>query len=251
MPIYSVQSSDPRLAPFTKVQSTQREDRILIEGEFAVQRLLDSELSIHAILATPTVAQRLHTRCEQVDIFSLAASDLKRVAGYAFHRGCMASASRPKLRSLIPEHRSVIAVGLSDPLNIGTIIRNIRAFGASGLWLGPRCADPFSRRATRASMGHNLSVPVYRLPDATTTFKTLQQNQIACIAAALSDVSVPLPQFTPPRAWTLWVGNEGHGLSDELIAQCSHTVQIPMAPDCDSVNVATASGIFLYAMCQT
>lgn len=238
--------SDPSLAVFSKVQERDDRDHLLIEGEFAVIRALQSEVAIHRIVATPKVAARLHAQFQQTQIYAVSAAELKALAGYNFHRGCMASAARPRLSPGTPLHRGVIAMGLTDPLNLGALIRNIKAFGAAGLWIGPGCADPFSRRCTRASMGHNFSVPLFTLQDPMASLDALDLAGIRSIAAALGERASPLPTFVTPERWTLWVGNEGHGLDPQLRDRCSHWVQIPMSPGSDSVNVATATGIFLY-----
>lgn len=240
--------SDPRLDPFRGIQEQRSTDTIVVEGEFAVQRLLASPLEVRSLVATPTVAQRLKPLAGDLPIYTLLAADLRALAGYSFHRGCMACAVRPCLQVALPTHQGVVALSLTDPLNVGALIRNIKAFGAAGLWLGPHCADPFSRRATRASMGHNFSVPIFRIEEPLQTLKALSQAKIASVAAALGSSASSLYDFSPPETWTLWVGNEGHGLPPALREQCSHGVQIPMAPGCDSLNVATATGIFLYQL---
>lgn len=247
----SMDLNDPRLDPFRGIQEQRLRDTMVVEGEFAVQRLLASGLEIRSIVATPTVAERLREGPAGIPIYILPAADLRMLAGYTFHRGCMACATRPQIAVTLPTHRAVIAMGLSDPLNVGALIRNIKAFGAAGLWLGPHCADPFSRRATRASMGHNLSVPIFRIDEPLETLQALTQAKIASVAATLGESASSLHDFSPPKAWTLWVGNEGHGLPPALREHCSHGVEIPMAPGCDSLNVATATGIFLYQLCAT
>lgn len=238
--------SDPQLAPFSQVQQRNDATQVLVEGEFAVVRALQSAHNVRCVVATPKVAQRLHAQSEHTTIFALSAAELKTLAGFNFHRGCLACLDRPVLARQAPNHRGVVAMGLTDPLNLGALIRNIKAFGASGLWLGPGCADPFSRRCTRASMGHNFQVPLAILPDAMRTLDDLQADQTTSIAAALGQGATALPDFVVPKRWTLWVGNEGHGLDPAVRDRCTHWVQIPMAPGSDSINVATATGIFLY-----
>lgn len=246
MTIFNLGISDPRLAPFAKVQERDDASQVLIEGEFAVTRALQSAYEVHSIVATPKVATRLHNISNQTQIYAVSAAELKALAGYNFHRGCMACIPRPTLSTGQPKHQGVVAMGLTDPLNLGALIRNIKAFGAAGLWIGPGCADPFSRRCTRASMGHNFSVPLARLENPLACVDALHKAGTASIAAALGERAVALPQLVCPTRWTLWVGNEGHGLDPQLRDRCTHWVQIPMAPGSDSVNVATATGIFLY-----
>jgi TrmH family RNA methyltransferase len=128
--------------------------------------------------------------------------------------------------------------GLSDPGNVGTILRAAHAFGASGVALGPGCADPFSPKAVRASMGAIFTVPLARVTDVA----QLPGERIALVAHAgepLSGVRVDAPL-------TLLVGAEREGLPADVVAACEHVAHIPIAGD--SLNAAMAAAIALYEM---
>lgn len=252
---------DP-LAPFRQLRDPRPTEAcphglMVIEGEIAVSRVLQARPQrCQHIVATPAVAQRLRALIPppragahpnfHPPILEMDAARLRELCGFAFHRGCLASLTRPPFAVEPIRSGGVVAVGVCDPRNLGAILRNASAFGASGLWLGPRCADPFSRQASRASMGLNLSLPVHQTPPLVAALKDLAARGVTNIAAALGPQSTPLARLVPPRAWSLWVGNEGHGLPEDLLEHCDHRVHIPMAPGVDSINVATASGVFLY-----
>jgi RNA methyltransferase, TrmH family len=135
--------------------------------------------------------------------------------------------------------------GLSDPGNVGTILRAAHAFGASGVALGPGCADPFSPKAVRASMGAIFSVPLARVARV----EELPGERIALVAHA----GQPLRALRAARAGsaeaaplTLLVGAEREGLPDEVVATCERVARIPIAGD--SLNAAMAATIALYEM---
>jgi TrmH family RNA methyltransferase len=130
--------------------------------------------------------------------------------------------------------------GLSDPGNVGTIVRAAHAFGASGVALGPDCADPFSPKAVRASMGAIFAVALARVARVA----DLPGERIALVAHA----GEALREFRPRAegALTLLVGAERAGLPSELVAACEHVVHIPIAGD--SLNAAMAATVALYEM---
>jgi TrmH family RNA methyltransferase len=128
--------------------------------------------------------------------------------------------------------------GLSDPGNVGAILRAAYAFGASGVALGPGCADPYSPKAVRASMGAIFNVPLARVDE----LAALPGERIALVAHA----GEPLRGLRATAPLTLLVGAEREGLPDEVLAACGRVAHIPIAGD--SLNAAMAATIALYEM---
>jgi TrmH family RNA methyltransferase len=130
--------------------------------------------------------------------------------------------------------------GVSDPGNVGTILRSAQAFGASSVALGPGCADPHSPKAVRASMGAVFEVTLARVGDR----GELPGERVALLA----DASEPLrrPAGDAPPAVTLLVGAEREGLPQEVVAACERRARIPIASE--SLNAAMAATIALYEM---
>lgn len=128
--------------------------------------------------------------------------------------------------------------GLSDPGNVGAILRAAYAFGASGVALGPGCADPFSPKAVRASMGAIFNVPLARVHEVS----ELPGERIALVAHA----GEPLRGLEATGALTLLVGAEREGLPAEVLATCGRVAHIPIVGD--SLNAAMAATIALYEM---
>lgn len=132
--------------------------------------------------------------------------------------------------------------GVSDPGNVGAVLRSAEAFGAAGVALGPATADPFSPKAVRASMGAVFGVPLSRV----SAVSELPGIKIALAASA----GVPLRSLTEepeaPRVTTLLVGAEREGLPDEVLAQADHVAHIPIATH--SLNAAMAATVALYEL---
>jgi RNA methyltransferase, TrmH family len=146
--------------------------------------------------------------------------------------------------------------GVSDPGNVGTILRSAAAFGASGVALGPETADPFGLKAVRASMGAVFQVPLWRAPEPV-DLDALPGAKIALVPGE----GVPLPelwrslsaclteiakvQTHRPEA-TLLIGAERAGLPADVIARADQLAHIPIATN--SLNAAAAAAIALYEL---
>ncbi len=130
--------------------------------------------------------------------------------------------------------------GLSDPGNVGAVLRAARAFGASCVTLGPDCADPWSPKAVRASMGAIFHVTLSRAG----SIAELPPERVALVPD-------PRPPAQPLRGpaegpITLLVGAERDGLPAEVVEACEHVAHIPIASD--SLNAAQAATVALYEM---
>jgi TrmH family RNA methyltransferase len=130
--------------------------------------------------------------------------------------------------------------GLSDPGNVGAVLRAAHAFGASCVALGPGCADPWSPKAVRASMGAIFHVALARAG----SIAELPPERVALVP----DASPPARPLCGPAQGpiTLLVGAEREGLPAEIVAACERVAYIPIAND--SLNAAMAATIALYEM---
>jgi TrmH family RNA methyltransferase len=138
--------------------------------------------------------------------------------------------------------------GVSDPGNVGTVLRGAAAFGAASVALGPGCADPYGPKAVRASMGAIFAVPVARVAKV----EELPGERIALVAREgepLHGVKSFLATSGGRAArkdLTLLVGAERDGLAEEVVAACDRVAHIPIATE--SLNAAMAATIALYEL---
>jgi TrmH family RNA methyltransferase len=131
----------------------------------------------------------------------------------------------------------VYLYGVSDPGNVGTIVRSALAFGASSVVLGPGCADPFGPKAVRASMGAIFELPVARSHGV----GDLPGERIALAAGTGSALQGPAATDT-----TIVVGAERSGLPPEIVAACDRSASIAITSD--SLNAAMAATVALYEL---
>lgn len=244
-------AADPRLAGYRalKERSVIEGGRFVAESERVVRRLIGSGLGVESVLLTPP---RLATLADALvgpfPVYVVPQPVLDGIAGFHVHRGCLALGLRPPAARLPEGARTIVALeDLTDVDNLGAIARHAAAFGADALLLSPRCADPFYRKAIRVSLGAVFAVPIVRAARWPDDLIALRSSGVSVVGAVLDADATPLRAFARPARVALLFGAEGPGLSPATRAACDHRVTIPMAPGADSLNVATAAALFLYA----
>ena len=137
----------------------------------------------------------------------------------------------------------LVACGVSDPGNLGTIIRMGEAAGLRGLLLTQGTVEPYHPKVLRASMGSLFRLPVMTMVDPLPSFSSGAQ-----IVAAVSRGGDPPDAIDFKRPTYLLMGQEASGINEELLERATHHVSIPMVREVESLNVAMAATILLYEM---
>lgn len=178
----------------------------------------------------------------------------ERLTGYAVHRGALAAMHRPVLPAVadvVAGARLVLVLeDIVDHTNVGAAFRAAAGLGADAVLVTPRCADPLYRRSVRVSMGTVFQVPWTRMPEWPEASVMLHDAGLHVAALALSDGAVPLDAFAAarPERVALLMGAEGDGLSRRALDSADTIVTIPMAGGVDSLNVASAAAVALWAL---
>ena len=150
--------------------------------------------------------------------------------------------------------------GVQDPGNVGTILRTADAFDCDGVFLVNACADPYSPKTARATMGAVFKAPPVRMIAPGAVFRRdvyqcmadelcalLQKSNLPLYGTALRNDTVSLRDAELSRA-AVAIGSEGRGLSAEILSKCEKTIKIPMSPRCESLNAAVAASVVLWEM---
>jgi tRNA G18 (ribose-2'-O)-methylase SpoU len=269
VPVVAIASpDDPRLDDYRAVREPElvrRRGLFIAESRLVVARLVAlPRYVIRSLLATPSGLAGLRELTGDAPVPGdppiLVAPDatIAALGGIQFHRGCLAIVERPAppdptaiLAAARPGRPLIAVEGVAHADNVGSILRNAHAFGAAGVLFDGASVDPLYRKALRTSMGAALAVPWTRLEPWPAGLARLREA--GCLLAALTPQAPgdTLPAFGAAhadRAIALLVGAEGEGLSAAALAAADARVRIPMAAGADSVNVATATGIALYAL---
>ncbi len=135
-----------------------------------------------------------------------------------------------------------------DPGNLGTIIRTCDAAGAGGVILIDDCCDPYSVEAVRATMGSVFAVSVTKT--TTDAFLTWRETWPGSVIGTRLDATHDYRAAPVEHPALILMGNEQAGLTDRLAAACDVNVKIPMRGRADSLNLAIATGIMVYAVTE-
>lgn len=254
-------AADPRLVHYVDVRhrgTNPDADFFIAEGRWVVQQLIDSSYVVESLLVQSGVGEEFAALLnESVPIYSLDKSELERLVGFDFHRGVMACGRR---QSIPPWDRfanqarqtrlSLAPVCVTEPANLGSMLRTAAGLGIEDVCLGPGTHDPLARRVIRTSMATVFKQRLFQFDDPPQQLRRLvDQHGFRTIATTLAEDAVPIDEYQlGPEPALLLVGNEAAGLSPEIQAVATDRVTIPMRLGVDSLNVAIAAAITMYEL---
>lgn len=254
IPIHDIE--DERIAVYRDLLSAKASRRcglFIAEGRLLVDRLVASSFPTHSILVDERRLSLLDEQPHDRLVYVTPAKMIEEIIGFNFHRGVLACGHRqpqPELREVLRNVSDsatvLVCVGIQDPTNLGSILRSAAAFGVDAVLLGSQCSDPLSRRVLRVSMGATLKLPLVESEHVAADLDRLHEEfQFERIATVLDDAEV-LDETHRADRLAILIGNEAHGLPDEISQACERRVTIPMQMGTDSLNAAVASGIMLH-----
>ncbi len=148
--------------------------------------------------------------------------------------------------SKIEKERVVLLESVRDPSNLGAIIRSAAALDIDRLIISSDCADLYNAKTVRASMGTLFTQTISRAEDLTAAIEGLRKSGRRVFAATLAPDASALGSFQIRKGDCVVIGNEGHGLSEKVIAACGESVYIPMSDRAESFNAAVAASLLMW-----
>ncbi len=255
-------AADPRLADYRDLTDVAlrrvlepRGGLYIAESEKVLARALRAGHVPRSVLTQQKWVDQLEPLIADhpdLPVFVVEPEVAESLTGYAVHRGVLAAMHRPVLppiAEVLREARRVVVLeDIVDHTNVGAIFRACAGLGADAVLVSPRCADPLYRRSVRVSMGTVFQVPWTRFASWTAARDELHRAGFLIAALALDDTAVALDAFAPGERVALLLGAEGDGLSPLALRVADQVVTIPMAGGVDSLNVAAASAVALWAL---
>jgi tRNA G18 (ribose-2'-O)-methylase SpoU len=246
------------LLPYFNIKENdlRKSGLFICEGKDVVDRMIISGIKVHSIVCIPDNSDFYKNKSAgNFPVYVLEKKDISKITGIAFHRGVIAVGYCPEIdkiennyNKIIDSSLIVICPHIDNPENLGSIIRTARAFGIKYFFLGKFCADPYSRKAVRVSMGNVFFMNFYTIDDYTNTFDFLRKSGFTIIGADLSAKSVSIDSYNDNNKNAVIFGHEHKGIDEQTASLCDILINIPMKDDTDSLNVSVSAGIFLYKL---
>ncbi|HET7290941.1 MAG TPA: RNA methyltransferase [Vicinamibacteria bacterium] len=228
---------------------------MLLEGVKLVEEALEAGVSLREVAASPraerqergrALLRRLEAR--GVAVRWLDDSIVASLSHVETSQGVLALAERPRFAedAVFRGHPLLaVAFGLQNPGNLGALVRAAEAAGATGALLTAGCADAFSWKALRGSMGSAFRLPQICGLEPRAALALLRRRGVAAIAASANG-GVSYDHWDWRRPSALLLGAEAAGLPDEIEAAAEARVTIPMAAPVESLNVTAAAAVVLF-----
>jgi len=238
----------------------RRKDReasglFLAEGAQAVGEALRTQRAVRRVLVhDPTVHPAMidWALADGVPVSTITATDLRLLTDTVTSQGVIAvCAQRPADLAAVLAARPALLLccaQVRDPGNLGTMIRCADAFGAAGVLISAGSVDAYNPKTVRASTGSLFHLPVVRdlsLREAVTACRAAGLQVLAADSSGRDDLSMLGAELVRPIVWLM--GNEAWGLPTEVVALADRGVRVPIYGRAESLNLASAAAICLYA----
>lgn len=210
---------------------------------------LINELSQHFPIKTLVALDEsfIPRGCKAEEILIAPMDVIEKISGLHSSEGLLAEIKMPAPASLKGLKKIIAFDGVNDPGNLGTLLRTALALGWEGVFILNDSCDPYNEKAIRAARGATFHIPM-----ATGNWKDLEtlikSNRLTPLAADMG--GTPIEKLTKSDAYLLILSNEAHGVSEQA-ANISSKVSIPMPGEMESLNVAVAGGILMYALSRS
>ncbi len=209
-------------------------------------KLLEEAVKYHKGLDTVILSDGIEANVpETVKVIRVPGDVMESISPMQSPQGALFLCRLPEKTEFIPRKGMLILDGIQDPGNLGTMLRTADALDVP-VCLLEGCADPYSHKVVRSSMG-----AVFRTPVVQSTWAEVQNSckaaGIPVAVTALSDRAVDLRTADVARMAVV-IGSEGQGVRKEILENADAELIIPMNPKCESLNAAVAATIVMWQM---
>src|SRR5918998_1708838 len=228
----------------------------IAEGDVVTERALRAGYRLRAALVDATRTDPLPDVPDGAPVYAASPAVLRRITGLGVHRGMLASFDRRPVPSpeevLAPARRVIVLERVSNPTNLGVIVRSAAGLGMDAMLLDPTCTDPLYRRVARVAMGEGYAFPWAWLPRLPEGLDGVRAAGFRLLALTPAADATPLDrvEIGDAERVALLFGAEGPGLSAETLSAADQQIGIPMRGGVDSLNVGVAAGIACWALAR-
>lgn len=238
-----------KLAKLKSAKYRKQLGLFLAEGERSVRDSLEKKESLEAIVMTESFYEKNKDAYLEFPCIVTTEKVFLSLCDTKTPQGILSVMKLPENTDCFSGARFIYCDGIQDPGNAGTIIRSADAFGFHGVIFSKTCVDVFSPKVIRSSMGSVFHIPVYTDKEADFLIEK-QKEGFFLSATALHKKSIALKCATQKEKQIYIIGNEGNGVSDEVLSISDELVHIPMMGKAESLNAGIAASILMYEVAR-
>lgn len=227
----------------------------VVEGLRIAQEAVQAGLTVETAFFTQAVLEKHPGDCREIseaakNTFLLEERLSARIGDTKTPQGvfCVCRKPRPDLSVFDGSGKYIILSSLQDPGNVGTVIRTACTLGLSGVILSSDCPDVYSPKVLRSTMGGVFTLPLWITDELPAAMQRLRSGGCLVAAAALTQDAKPISPANMEQVGCVAIGNEGNGLSREIIDACDRCIILPMAAPGQSLNAGVAAAIFMWEL---
>ncbi|WP_185750619.1 RNA methyltransferase [Clostridium sp. KNHs214] len=222
----------------------------LVEGFRFVEEALKSSFIVEKVFIADKCMNKWTKMCENLKlepkpVIVISEQVLKFISNTDNPQGIIAIVKNEQIKINSQEGMYLLADRIQDPGNMGTIIRTAHAVGALGVIVTKGTVDIYNDKTLRSTMGSIFNIPVIQDKDLTTV-KELVNEGFKLVASYLDNESEDFYKVDLPSKGIFIVGNEGNGISEEIVNMSHIKVKIPMPGGAESLNASVAASIMMY-----
>ena len=248
-----IESSQNAQVKHWKKLVTIRKDRdksgeFLVEGIHLVEEALKDPSWVLTLIVREGMKIPSEWNLEDISMVEITMDIAKEIAETEYSQGIYAHCIQPKSTQKEQQNwKNVLMIdAVQDPGNVGTMIRTADAAGLDAVILGKGSADAYNPKTVRSGQGSHFHIPIVK-GDLSEWLQTFRGKGIPVYGTSLDD-AVTYNHVESQSQFALIMGNEGSGLSQELLVQTDMNLKIPLLGQAESLNVAVATGILLYTL---
>ncbi len=248
-----IESSQNAQVKHWKKLVTIRKDRdksgeFLVEGIHLVEEALKQPSTVLTLIVREGMKIPTNWNLEGVNMAEITMEIAKEIAETEYSQGIYAHCVQPTSTQKEQQNwtRILMIDAVQDPGNVGTMIRTADAAGLDAVILGKGTADAYNPKTVRSAQGSHFHIPILK-GDLSDWLRAFKSQKIPVYGSSLED-SVTYNHVEPQSRFALIMGNEGSGLSQELLVKTDMNLKIPLLGQAESLNVAVATGILLYTL---
>ncbi len=235
------------LVKLNTAAARKTEKMFLLEGVKLCREALENGLDIrYCLCGDNEQALALAARCPSAQCFQVSDAVISKISTAKTPQKIVMVAAMTEYETKDIGGDVVLALdGVSDPANFGSMLRTAEAFGVKDILCSNQTVDLYSSKVLRGAMGSSFRVRVHR-GDLAESLKELKSKGYFLYATALTGNDILLPEADFSRKCVIVIGNEGNGVSEEILSLCDQSVLIPMVGKNESLNAAAATAVVLW-----